>query len=198
MTATSMANLAYYRTEHETFKTEYATQLSDVDTDLFFGKLKTHYDFRQELVRKGRRGHGSCNQWTLRVASQTSLGILTHEVAHALQFKRRAYAATSGMKFHTKHHTTIMKRVLAYVHAHKEAWLAVQKAKQERYMNSVQNQERHAQEQERFRKTDEFKMGRLRQREARLLTKAKRIATLLKKVQRQIKYYARKPKVLNR
>ena len=89
-----------------------------------------------------------------------------------------------------------MRKLIDYINNHKAGWIEMDAKKQDRFNQSQHNKFVRKQELEAFKKTDDYKIQNLQKRERKLMTKEKRINTLLKKVRKQIKYY--EGKKLNR
>jgi type IV secretory pathway VirB4 component len=183
-----MAHLLYYVEERMQFKDEFSDELGYDWTTLFFERLKQHYKFRQQLVFGGRRG-GTCNGCVVRIKPDClNLGVLVHEVAHAIQMKSKK----PGQKWHTKKHTRLMIKVFDYVKAHRTEWITNDKVKTERRQEAHQERELRASNRIAYQKTPEYKLEVLRNREKHLLSRSKRLNTSLKKVQSKIKRYEKK------
>jgi len=186
-----MPKLKYYKTEREEFKDAFDFKLNDNQVNLFYHKLQTKYKFKQYLIRKGRLGCGKCNSYRIIIGENTSIGVLAHEVAHAIQYKQNNYYM-KGMRFHTKKHKVIMGRLINYINRHQDKWLESENKKQEKKLTLHQNKEKNKQELKDYKKTNEFKIKKLMEKENKLLSRLKRTNTILKKVQRKIKYYNNK------
>ena len=187
-----MANLIYYRTERDNFPQAYAEILSDSKAEMFFGKLQSHYKIRHYITFGGRR-LGVCNQNSIKLKrGQASVGILAHEVAHAIQFKKFNYTIPKGTRFHTKQHTNIMRKVIEFIDNHKANWVEVADKKHQKWIDGQMNKIKKNEELKHLKTTDEYKLNKALNKQARLLSKEKRISNLLKKIQKQIKYYERK------
>jgi hypothetical protein len=186
-----MAYLKYYSEEHKVFPEAYEEKISEATADLYFNRLRKHYKFPQRLEFGGRRA-GTCSSYMVRLHRRDiSVGILAHEVAHALQYKKRNQGKEIG-KWHTKMHRNLMRKVIAYINAHKNKWVERQKLKNDRSLKSWENKVKREQERAEYKKTYDYKLSKLRQREKKLTSRAKRINTLLKKVKASIKRYERK------
>lgn len=175
--------LKYYTREQQLFSAEYATKLDDEEATYVFERLRGHYHFSQWLEIGGGRGSGHCNSWRIRVSHEPSIGLMAHEVAHAIHIRG------DGEKFHTKRHTRIMRRVCKYVMIRLPAWreflrrkeavceartharqLRLQQAAQ--HKNSIRGRLEHLGEQEkkwtRRQKLAETKLRKIRQKIKRL------------------------------
>jgi membrane-anchored protein YejM (alkaline phosphatase superfamily) len=110
--------LKYYEKERERFSKEYATKLNDNELKYAFERLKNHYHIDQELIIRGQRGHGHCWRWRIVLSHESSVGMLAHEVAHAIQWNQKR----ANEKWHTKRHAAIMKQVSQYLMSHIDNW----------------------------------------------------------------------------
>lgn len=85
-----------------------------------------------------------------------------------------------------------MSNVLKYINSNRASWVAVEDKKLEKRSLSYRSKLEKEKRVKEFRKSDVYKVGLLLASEKRLITKAKRINTLLRKVQKKIKYYNKK------
>ena len=106
--------IKYYEKERQRFSGEYSIKLNDDDIKQVFELLKDHYKIRHELTIGGRKGYGRCTHRRIRVAHESSIGMLAHEVAHAIQMKQRR----PSERWHTQRHATIMERVCQHIANH--------------------------------------------------------------------------------
>lgn len=187
-----MANLLYYRNEHKLFPEAYADKVSESYAELIFDKLKAHYKFHHRVIFRGNRQRGKCSAFWITLCRNPSIGLIAHEVAHAIQLKKEGYHCEKGRRWHTKKHTAIMKRVLNYINIHIAGWIAVKEKKNERYLEMADDKFKRQQQKLAFKKTDEYKIQQLQKREKRLLSKFRRAENALKKVRKKLKYYEKK------
>ena len=103
--------IKYYEKERQRFSREYSTKLSDDETKQVFEHLKNHYQIPHRLTIGGRHGYGRCTNRRIRVSHDGSVGMLAHEVAHAIQMRQRK----PNERWHTKRHAAIMKRICKYI-----------------------------------------------------------------------------------
>ena len=102
----SMYRLKFYHDEQGKFREAYNRNISGKEVEIVFSKLKRHYKLSQWLRFNGStRGHfrGHC----IDVPYNTSIGLLCHEVSHAIDSKKRR----------TKHDKRLMRilgRVVNY------------------------------------------------------------------------------------
>ena len=184
-----MARLVYYQKEQMEFSS--AESLTDAEAVYAFKRLKAHYKLSHRLEIHGNRGGGHCNSWRVHVAHNTTVLTLAHEVAHAVQFKKRG--GDTGGKWHTKEHRGIMKRVVKYITTRLPVWKAqVGKDCNRRMQSSINKKEKESQT-EALKRTPEYKLEHLRKLEKKAESRVKRATTHLKKIQRRIRRYTRAP-----
>jgi NADH pyrophosphatase NudC (nudix superfamily) len=106
--------IKYYEKERRRFSREYSIKLNDDEIKHVFELLKNHYHIPHELTISGRKGYGRCTHRRIRVAHESSIGMLAHEVAHAIQMKQKR----PSERWHTQRHATIMKRVCRHITNH--------------------------------------------------------------------------------
>lgn len=188
-----MVRLKYYEKEKDEFRKYWSTELNDANFIRYvFKRLKSHYKFWQNLEftnRYSNIGGGRCNQARVSLGYVTNVGILAHEVAHAIDFEKRPILGypPSKVRRHSKKHLAIMRRVLNYIDSHIEEWRASFQSKTVKESEAFKIRQARDAEREAYKKTVDYKLEQLLVREKRLLTKQKRITTLLKKIQRRIK-----------
>jgi hypothetical protein len=95
--------LAYYRKEHDEFPDHYALKLSWDECVIVHHKLCTHYKLPIILYYRGRVcGNARSNGVITLGRSGMSVGVLCHEVAHLLAYR----------KYHEMRHNKRMYRVM--------------------------------------------------------------------------------------
>lgn len=110
-----MTDLLYYRKEQDEFKQYYDMKLPSPrwnSVQIVVKKLYKHYGLNPSFIDwTTGRNH---SKWSLnRILinlSHASFGLIAHEVAHGLAYKK--YGCNVG---HTKKHKIQMKRILAYL-----------------------------------------------------------------------------------
>jgi hypothetical protein len=80
--------LKFYSDEKILYKEAYDKQLCGKELDLAFEKLKRHYKL-DLAIRHNKRCNGSFRGWYIDVPYKTSYGLLCHEIAHAIDKKKR-------------------------------------------------------------------------------------------------------------
>ena len=178
--------MKYYSKEHENFKEAYEIKLSDFEATTIFSKLQAHYKLPQALTFRGAVLRGNCGRWEIKIPHNTCLGLLVHEIAHAIQLKK---GWEKGQKWHTKRHTSIMKKVLKFVNHNKDRWISTAKAKEEQKNETYWKQKDKEEKFKEFKKTPEYKLQIIRQRIKQWESKKKRAESYLKKLYRKKKYY---------
>lgn len=82
-------SLKFYENEQNTFHESYHKELKGERVDLIFRKLKRHYKLWNVTIRHNKRKNGVFGGWYIDVPVNTFFGLLCHEVAHAIDRKRR-------------------------------------------------------------------------------------------------------------
>lgn len=183
--------LLYYRKEREQFSDQADQHLSDDEARYAFKRLRSHYKLPHRLEVWGHRGGGHCNSWRVHISHNTTVLTLAHEVAHAVQFKKRAGRDTGG-KWHTKEHRGIMKRVVAYITARLPAWKAqVSKNCERKAQSSIEKVEKEKRTLA-LKRTPAYRLEHLRKLEKKAYSRVRRATTHLKKIQRRIHIWERK------
>lgn len=107
-----MARLEFYESEWVEFKESYAAKLNRAEATIVFKKLTRHYKLRLLLYWQAyKRGGGqfrSSGYVILPASGATNVGVLCHEVAHAIEFKKHRET------HHRKRLMGIVRRVNAY------------------------------------------------------------------------------------
>lgn len=183
-----MARLTYYLKEGSVHGTNGAIGLSNIEARYVFQRLKRHYRLNQNLVFWGDDGRGSCSNWMVKVDNSPELKTLVHEVAHAIQFKKRKH----NEKWHTKKHERIMKRIYRYALPKLDGWKAMANKKHESHIKSVIAKSNKAKELQEFRKTPQYRLRMIEKRIRLWESKRKRAENSLKKLERRRKLWQRK------
>ncbi len=120
-----MARLKYYEVEWKNYPKDYSIKLNKEDAEMICRKLIRHFKLTNvAAVRFTKREDcGSCGAnirelpvcWITLAKKNISLGVICHEMAHALEFLKYKKAG------HTKKHAILMKRIIAYC-VKKEYW----------------------------------------------------------------------------
>jgi hypothetical protein len=106
-------SLVFYEREHKFFKQAYSISLEFNNLKKIFNKLRRHYKLNLQLVCN-KRYNGACsysnffNYGTIFLPKNTSFGLLIHEIAHAVDKKKR------GKTGHDKKFWNVIKRVNHY------------------------------------------------------------------------------------
>ncbi len=109
-----MSYLKFYEKERKMFPKEFASKMENEEAKIIFKKLKRHYKIRQEMVFVHSGCNGKCSRWEVIVPIGLNLGLLYHEVAHAVDYDKRK-------KFkHDKKMMTILKRVFKFARKHND------------------------------------------------------------------------------
>ena len=97
--------------------------------------------------------------------------------------------------WHTKRHMHLMAVVISVVKKYQDEWCKLKQCKESKKLMVERARFAKQQEIEQLRKTPEYQLKILREREKRLASKQKRLTTLLKKVRRRIKIWDAKARV---
>lgn len=99
--------LKFYKDEKELYSEAYDKEICGREVDIVFEKLKRHY--KLEIgIRHNKRSNGAFRGWYIDVPYKTSFGLLCHEIAHALDKKKRRKSK------HDKKLMRILGRVVNY------------------------------------------------------------------------------------
>jgi hypothetical protein len=181
-----MARLTYYLNEKEVHGKNGAIELSNTEAKYVFKKLKTHYKFNHVLEFWGNNGGGRCSRWTVRVSNNPTMKTIVHEVAHAIQMKKRGIIASPKReKWHTKKHMKIMARIYKYAMPKLDVWRAMAKKKNEMHFDSIRKREENKKEFESLKNTNEFKLQQLDKRIRKWESKRKRAENALKRLNKR-------------
>lgn len=100
-------SLKFYKDEKELFSEAYDKEICGREVDMVFEKLKRHY--KLEIgIRHNKRRNGVFRGWYIDVPYKTSFGLLCHEIAHAIDKKKR------GKSKHDKKLMRVLGRVVNY------------------------------------------------------------------------------------
>jgi hypothetical protein len=179
-----MARLKYYSNENEEFKEEFSQRMTDTEVRYIYGRLKARYKIRQDLTLTNAV-RGNCGRWEIKVEHEPSVGILAHEVAHAIQYKKRH----KGQKWHCKKHRTLMKGVLKVIRNNFDEWcsMANKKAQKKRDFRERDTARKKALKEQK--NTIPYKLMNTRNLIKSWKTKQKRAENALKKLERRKKLY---------
>lgn len=186
-----MARLTYYLNEGSVHGENGKIKLTNIETKYVFQRLKSHYKFNQYLGIWGTGNRGNCSTSFVKVAYDSDLSVLVHEVAHAIQFKKR-HLCLKKQRFHTKKHMRIMARIYKYLMPRLEGWKAMANKKSESHFVSVRKKEEKKQELEKAKKTPNFKLQQIERRISLWESKRNRAENALKKLERRRKLWLRK------
>jgi hypothetical protein len=186
-----MAHLLYYKKEREENAPAFEQTLLDNEAAYFFEKLKNHYKFTQALYFKGRTGGGSCNAYRIRLARPVNVGVLAHEVAHAIDMKRRSHFEKDG-KWHTNRHAKIMKKVITRINENTNSWKEEMARKEAAKMQSMQARLTKLEQKAAFENSPEGKIEKLLAQKRRWESKAKRASNALRRLNRRIAFWEKK------
>ncbi len=185
--------LEYYQKEREQFKTEFETTMSDEEARYVFTRLKKRYHLHRDLEFYGNGGGGRCGAWYIRLSHTPSVGIMAHEIAHAIHHRKKVQGKIPfNSRSHTRRHRAIMRRVARVIMARLEKWRGFVAMRSTKRAESLEEKVTREQAEEVRRATPQYKLEHLRALEKRALTRAKRAQTQLKKVRRKIKIWERK------
>jgi hypothetical protein len=198
-----MPRLAYYQNEREVFKQEYEMKLTDSEAVFICQKLAKKYKLSQRLEFFGNRQSGSCSPVRIRLSHNPSIAIISHEVAHAIQYMKfkKKYGYILGnpnlkkQRWHTKRHFRIMRKICDYVNKNVDQWRTERKERNERnrigFERKLKLEKRRMQE----RKTPQFKLIKIQELIKKWEGKKRRAENKLKKLQKGEKIYMKQTQI---
>lgn len=178
-----MPRIKYYANEQNGLE-NYTKRVTDNQARYIFKRLKARYRIRQQLEFTDRV-RGNCSSWRIRLEHKPEIGVIAHEIAHAIQFKKRKY----GEKWHTKKHKKIMDRVYKTIETNLETWVAMADKKKERRETAIKNKQEKQQEAKEKRQETPYKLQKTLALIKKWETKKKRSENALKKLNRRRKLY---------
>jgi hypothetical protein len=188
--------LRYYANEEEVFKKEREMKISDAEAVSIYEKLAGKYKLPQKLEFYGNRQSGACSSFRVRLSHNPSIAILSHEVAHAIQYKkfRKKYGYVIGhpnlkkQRWHTKRHQRIMRKVCDYINKNIDQWRLQRQEGQRRRMAKFYARIEIQQQRQEDKKKPEFKLIKIRELIKKWDSKRERAENKLKKLQKREKY----------
>lgn len=184
-----MPYLHYYARERALLPESFTVKLDDEETTYIYGRLQSHYGFRQRLRIAGWRGSGYCNNFEIRLSHNPSVGLMAHEIGHAIH---RLDGRSQYEKKHTKKHFSKMKRVAEYALAHlPEYRVALGKQRSEREQRLVERV-RKLEQQTAHKNSPQGKLEHLHKLEAKWVRRQRLANTRLKKIRRRIRIWEKK------
>jgi len=189
--------LKYYADEKEVFRQEREMKISDAEAELVYQKLAKKYKLSQRLEFYGNRQSGSCSSCRVKLSHNPSIAILSHEVAHAIQYAKfkKKYGYINGNpnlkkhRWHTKKHQRIMRKVCDYINKNIDQWRTGQKERSERKCIGFERKLKLEEQRMQERKTPQFKLIKIRELIKKWEGKRKRAENKLKKLQKMEKRY---------
>jgi len=187
--------LKYYADERELFRKEREMKILDAEAVSIYEKLAGKYKLSQKLEFYGNRQSGSCSVFRIRLSHNPSIAILSHEVAHAIQYKKfkKKYGYINGNpnlkkhKWHTKKHSRIVRRICDYINKNIDQWRLQQQERKNRRIAKFYDRIEHEQQQQENKKKPEFKLIKIRELIKKWEGKRKRADNKLKKLQKREK-----------
>jgi hypothetical protein len=189
--------LKYYANEREIFRQERETKISDAEAELVYLKLAKKHKLSQRLEFFGTRQSGSCSPMRVKLSHNPSIAILSHEVAHAIQYKkfRKKYGYINGNpnikrhRWHTKQHQRIMHRICDYIDKNIDQWRLQRQEKQRHRIAKFNERIESEQRRHEDKKKPEFKLIKIQELIKKWEGKRKRAENKLKKLQKGEKIY---------
>ena len=105
--------LVYYKKENVTFAEQFSKKLDSEEATIILKKMKMHYKLiwlRFGFTNRIRVAGKCFEQQYIQLKPTTSIGVICHEIAHALYYRK--YGKTGHS--HNKKHWRLMKGVMAY------------------------------------------------------------------------------------
>jgi hypothetical protein len=192
-----MPKLAYYQNERDVFMQEYGINLTDSEAVFICQKLAKKYKLLQRLEFFGNRQSGACSPARIRLSHNPSIAIISHEVAHAIQYMKfkKKYGYINGnpnlkkQRWHTKRHSKIMRKICDYINKNVDQWRIERKERSERECTRFERRLKWERQLEREKKTPEYKLERVRKSIKIWEGKRRRAENRLKKLQKREKIY---------
>ncbi len=186
--------LKYYEKEKQELPKEATDTLTHREATYVFDRLKSRYKFRQTLYFYGHSGSGKCSSWRIRISNKPDIIIIAHEVAHAIQYKKRNYYNRDKKRWHNKEHLNIMKRVTNVILNNIDAWRQASTKKQQIKSQTEARKVEKIKELKELRKSPQHKLLAIQKRIKAWESKKKKAETRLKKLKRREKIYLKKVK----
>jgi hypothetical protein len=190
--------LKYYADEEEVFRQEREMKISDAEAVSIYEKLAGKYKLPQKLEFYGNRQSGACSPYRIRLSHNPSIAIISHEVAHAIQYKKfkKKYGYINGnpnlkrkrIRWHTKKHSRIMRKVCDYIDKNIDQWRLQRQERQRRKMAKFYARIEIQQQRQEDKKKSEFKLIKIRELIKKWDSKRERAENRLKKLQKREKY----------
>lgn len=179
-----MTSLKYYRTESEEFSEAFDRTMTDTEAKYIYKRLKARYKLAQTLTLTNAV-RGRCSRWEVKLEHKPSIGVMAHEVAHGIQYRKHH----AGQKWHCKKHRSLMIKVLKVIEKNFLEWRNMANKKADRKVNTLKNKlDRQASLKER-KKTIEYKLAHTKGLIKKWNTKKKMADNKLKKLNRRRKLY---------
>lgn len=179
-----MSDLKYYRTENEEFAEAFDRTMTDTEAIYIYKRLKAKYKLGQYLTLTNTV-RGRCSRWELKLEHKPSIGIMAHEVAHGIQYRKRHI----GQKWHCKKHRTLMMKVLKVIETNFLEWRNMANKKADRKASALKNKLGRQADLKDRKKTNEFKLEQTNKLIKKWTTKKKMAYNKLKKLNRRRKFY---------
>jgi hypothetical protein len=167
-------------------------KLDESQMEFIFEKFKAHYKFSHYLKFGGRKS--CCNSNRVQIwRSQMTLYTLIHEVAHAIQFKKRKTVDSEGnrirTKFHTKKHTKLMERLYRYFNSHWSQWQETMQKDIERNKVRLEKQSAKINQIMAYKGSPQYKLDLIEKNIKNWESKMRRAQNALKKLNRRKKLW---------
>ena len=190
-----MAYLKYYQEEHQMFKPQSEIQLNNLETQYIFNKFKKRYKLDHYLEFRGYSNSGRCGRRRLRVSHNPTLGVLLHEIGHAVQYKKRMWSDEKlKQRWHGKQHRTIVKRLYRITNPKIEQWKNEANFKSIMYLERIQKREQAIVQKNEQKKTPQYRLEQIQKKIKSWESKKKRAENRLKKLRRIEKIWIKKNK----
>jgi hypothetical protein len=102
--------LVFYQKEGRKFKLAYSIKLNEKASQIVFGKLKRHFKLTRitlQFDNRVKEGQFAEDTWIITIREKSNMGVIIHEVAHALQQKKEGL---------TKHDKQMMETISKVYH----------------------------------------------------------------------------------
>lgn len=187
-----MARLKAYAWEKEKWPTEAKINIQQEYRERLTLKLCKYFEISNVHVALVTRGGGTANYTSRRIrlpnwSHQCPLSLILHEISHLLDYMRNQHRGHTGT-----FRTTLIKVYVEYKAVIKKIFEEIraednqQREEREKEVLRAERKEESVLKQQKFRKSDEFKIKILQTRIKKLTSRKKRIETIMKKATRQL------------
>ena len=99
--------LVFYQKEGKRFKYAYSFKLNEKASQIVFDKLKRHFKLpkiKLQYDNRVKEGQFCEDDWVITIKKKSNMGVIIHEVAHALQQKNESMTKHDKQMMETIHY----------------------------------------------------------------------------------------------